>query len=190
MKLLEEMIAYIYSKVVERGSHHLDRHGLSVEVPEIPFQRLKYEEVIEIARIAEPDIQWGDDLSTAAEKAVGEHVGEHYFIVDWPTSIKPYYTMPYEDDPEVSKSFDLMHPRMELASGAQRVHNHDLLVKRIIEQGLNPDSFDFYLRAFKYGMPPHAGWGVGVERLLMTMLDLKNIRECVLFPRDRRRVTP
>ncbi len=83
-----------------------------------------------------------------------------------------------------------MHPRMELSSGAQRVHSYELLRKRITEQGLNADGFDFYLKAFKYGMPPHSGWGLGAERLLMTMLGIDNIREVVLFPRDRRRLSP
>ncbi len=83
-----------------------------------------------------------------------------------------------------------MHPRMELASGAQRIHDHDLLVERIRAKGLSPESFEFYLKTFRYGMPPHAGWGLGIERLVMTMLDLPNIREAVLFPRDRHRLTP
>jgi len=97
-----------------------------------------------------------------AEKAIGEEMGGHYFIVDWPTAIKPYYAMPFEDDPSICKAFDLMHPRMELSSGAQRVHQHDLLVRQIKEKGLNPESFSFYLTPFRYGMPPtrdgDSGW--------------------------------
>jgi len=115
---------------------------------------------------------------------------KHYFIVDWPTESKPFYVMPYEDNPKICKSFDLMKGSLELASGAQRIHKYDLLVKRIKECGLNPESFGFYLEAFKYGMPPHAGWGLGAERLVMSMLELKNIREATLFPRDRHRLVP
>ena len=84
----------------------------------------------------------------------------------------------------------MMHTRMELSSGAQRVHDHDMLRKRIQDQGLNPDGFEFYLKAFRYGIPPHSGWGLGAERLLMTMLNVDNIRDVVLFPRDRKRVSP
>jgi aspartyl-tRNA synthetase len=98
--------------------------------------------------------------------------------------------MPREDRPELCRAFDLMHPRMELASGSQRVHRPDLLVKQINAKGLSPDSFEFYLKPFRYGMPPHAGWGLGAERLLMTMLELSNIREAVIFPRDRHRLIP
>ena len=98
--------------------------------------------------------------------------------------------MPYEDRPEISKSFDMMHRMMELSSGAQRIHQYDLLVERIQAKGLDPDGFDFYLKPFRYGMPPHGGFGVGAERLIMTMLGLDNIREAVLFPRDRKRLSP
>jgi aspartyl-tRNA synthetase len=114
----------------------------------------------------------------------------YYFITSWPTAIKPFYVMPDEDDPERSHAFDLMYRDLEISSGAMRVHQHDLLVEKIKRQGLNPDSFESYLSAFEYGMPPHAGWGLGAERFNMTLTGLKNIRETVLFPRDRRRLTP
>jgi len=83
-----------------------------------------------------------------------------------------------------------MHPRMELVSGGQREHRYPELVAGFEQQGLDPDQFDYYTKMFKYGMPPHAGWAYGVERLVMTMLDLDNIREAVLFPRDRQRLSP
>lgn len=191
MDLLERIIVAAYEGVARDCPAQLETLDIDFEVPSSPFPRITYAEAIEIAsaRIDE-DIAYGDDLGTAAERAIGEEMGEHYFIVDWPTAIKPYYAMPFEDEPEICKAFDLMHPRMELASGAQRVHQHDILVEQIREKGLNPESFDFYLRPFRYGMPPHAGWGMGAERLVMTMLDLPNIREAVLFPRDRHRLTP
>ncbi|MDI6902866.1 MAG: aspartate--tRNA(Asn) ligase [Methanocellales archaeon] len=185
MSILELLVKSTYSHVTERCKHELDVLGVRLKIPKVPFKRLSYDEAIDIG-----GIEWGDDLDTAAEKLVGEKISEHYFIVDWPTEIKPYYIETYEDRPEICKAFDLMHPRMEIASGAQRVHSHELLLRRIEAQGLNPEGFEFYLRAFKYGMPPHAGWGLGLERLLMTMLDLNNIREAILFPRDRRRLSP
>ncbi|TAJ45718.1 aspartate--tRNA(Asn) ligase [Methanofollis fontis] len=191
MVLLEDLVRHLYAAVDERCSDAIADLGVEFEVPKTPFPRLPYAEAIEIAaaRIDEP-IAYGDDLGTVSEKAIGEEMGEHYFITDWPTEIKPYYAMPYEDDPAICKAFDMMHPRMELSSGAQRVHQHDLLVEQIAAKGLNPDGFEFYLKPFRYGMPPHAGWGMGMERLIMTMLGLQNIREAVLFPRDRHRVVP
>ncbi len=83
-----------------------------------------------------------------------------------------------------------MHPRVELASGSQRVHSYELLKQKIESKGLSADSFEFYLDTFRFGMPPHAGWGLGIDRLLMCMLEIENIREVVLFPRDRRRLAP
>ncbi len=190
MKVLERLVHRIYEDVSEKCERYLGWLGTSLEVPEIPFERITYDEAIEIAAKKGEEIPWGEDLSTAALKHVGEEIGGHYFIVDWPTESKPFYAMPYEDRPEISKSFDLMHEWLELASGAQRIHLYDMLVESIRTKGMEPESFGFYLEAFRYGMPPHAGWGLGAERLLMSMLGLKNVREAVLFPRDRHRLVP
>jgi aspartyl-tRNA synthetase len=191
MVLLEDLIVHVYEYVRENCAEQLAELGVDLKVPAKPFPRIPYTEAIEIAnKTIEEKLTFGDDLSPSAERAIGDSVGQHYFIIDWPTDIRPYYAMPYPDRPEFCKAFDMMHPRMELSSGAQRIHDHDLLVERIRAKGLSPESFEFYLKTFRYGMPPHAGWGVGIERLVMTMLDLPNIREAVLFPRDRHRLTP
>ena len=191
MQILENLIVHVYESVAKNCANSLKTIGKELEIPKAPFKRLTYDEAIELNNEHSKELlEWGDDLSTNAEKVIGKVMGEHYFIKDWPTEIKPYYTQPYEDNPELTKAFDMMHPRMELSSGAQRIHDHDLLRQRIQDQGLNPDGFDFYLKAFKYGIPPHSGWGLGAERLVMTMLDIDNIRDVVLFPRDRKRVSP
>jgi nondiscriminating aspartyl-tRNA synthetase len=190
MVILENLIKHVYSTVAEKGTKYLETLGVELTIPETPFKRITYDEAISIARDFGETIEWGDDLSTESEHSIGKTIGEHYFITDWPTKIKPFYAMPYEDKPEICRAFDMMHPRMELSSGAQRVHSYELLKQRIADQGLNPDGFEFYLKAFRYGMPPHSGWGMGAERLLMTMLGIENIREVVLFPRDRKRLSP
>ncbi|MCL7416024.1 MAG: aspartate--tRNA(Asn) ligase [ANME-2 cluster archaeon] len=191
MQLLENLIVHVYESVAKNCANSLKTLDKELEIPKVPFKRLTYDEAIAINNEHSKELlEWGDDLSTNAEKVIGKVIGEHYFIKDWPTEIKPYYTQPYEDNPELTKAFDMMHPRMELSSGAQRIHDHDLLRQRIQDQGLNPDGFEFYLKAFRYGIPPHSGWGLGAERLLMTMLDVDNIRDVVLFPRDRKRVSP
>ncbi|BAI60777.1 aspartyl-tRNA synthetase [Methanocella paludicola SANAE] len=192
MRLLENTIAYAYAYVKEHCQAQLKVLNVDLQVPKTPFRRLCYRDAIEIAK-KDPecaDIEYGDDLSTQAEHAVGQAIGEHYFIVNWPTNIRAFYTQPCENDPSICKAFDLMHPRMELSSGAQREYRYAELVKKMEEKGLSPESFKFYLDSFRYGMPPHAGWGLGAERLLQTMLNLNNIREAVLFPRDRVRLTP
>jgi nondiscriminating aspartyl-tRNA synthetase len=192
MRILEELIIKTYEYVNTTCSDQLSLLEISdFVVPKPAFPRLPYSEAIEIAkkRIEDP-IEYGDDISPVAERAIGAEMGGHYFIVDWPSAIRPYYAMPYENDPSICRAFDLMHPRMELSSGAQRVHQHDLLVRQIQKKGLNPESFEFYLRPFRFGMPPHAGWGLGADRLVMTMVGLSNIREAVLFPRDMHRLVP
>jgi len=192
MVLLENGIAYVYNYVKENCSRELGELGIDLQVPKTPFRRIPYAEAIAIAR-THPEcagIEYGDDLDTTAEHAVGAEIGEHYFIMDWPTELRAFYTQAYDDHPELCKAFDLMHPRMELASGAQREHRYERLVANLEARDLNPDSFTFYLDAFRYGMPPHAGWGLGAERLVQTMLGLNNVREAVLFPRDRVRLTP
>jgi nondiscriminating aspartyl-tRNA synthetase len=190
MVILENLVKYVYTYVSENGKNYLSNLGVELKIPQTPFKRITYDEAIKIANDGGEQIEWGEDLTTESEHTIGKTIGEHYFIVDWPSKIKPFYAMPYDDKPELCRAFDMMHPRMELSSGAQRVHSYELLRQRIIGQGLNADGFDFYLKAFRYGMPPHSGWGLGAERLLMTMLGIENIREVVLFPRDRKRLSP
>lgn len=189
MDLLEGAVVAAYRHVTESCSYQLGVLGIDLEVPRLPFRRITYTEALDLLS-SEARMEWGQDLDTETERLLGGIMGEHYFLTDWPSSIKPYYTLPHEDRPEICHGFDLMHPRMELASGAQRVHDYGQLVERIREKGLDPESFEFYLRAFRYGMPPHAGWGLGLGRLVMTMLGLENIRDAVIFPRDRRRLVP
>lgn len=190
MVILENLVNYVYNYVADNGQLYLKNLGVELKIPQLHFKRITYDEAIQIAKDNGEEIEWGDDLSTESEHSIGNTIGEHYFITDWPSKIKPFYALPYDDKPEVCRAFDMMHPRMELSSGAQRVHDPELLRSRITAQGLNADGFEFYLKAFRYGMPPHSGWGLGAERLLMTMLGIENIREVVLFPRDRRRLSP
>ncbi len=190
MDLLERMIVDAVTQVKKYCQDDLDTLKFDLEIPETPFPRIEYDEMVNMVNSAGVPLQHGEDMSRAAEKAMGEIMDGYYFITGWPTTIKPFYVMPNVDDPLKSCAFDLMYRDLEISSGAMRVHDHDLLVEKIKKQGLNPDSFNRYLAAFEYGMPPHAGWGVGAERFTMTMTGLKNIRETVLFPRDRRRLTP
>jgi nondiscriminating aspartyl-tRNA synthetase len=194
MDACEEIVIAAYEGVAEHCADELAVLGFEeFDVPEEGFPRLSYEEAIErvnaTGELDEP-LVWGDDLSTEAERALGEAVGEHYFVTEWPSEIKPFYIKDNDDDPELSTGFDLMHPRLELVSGGQREHRHDHLIEGFEQQGLEPEAFEYYTKMFRYGMPPHAGWGLGAERLVMTMLGLDNIREAVIFPRDRQRLSP
>jgi nondiscriminating aspartyl-tRNA synthetase len=195
MDACEVVVKAAYEGVAEHCGEQLGTLGIADEFP-LPageFPRLTYEDAIERINATgalDEQLVWGDDLPTEGEHALGEEVGEHYFITDWPAEIKPFYIKDHDDDPDLSTGFDLMHPRMELVSGGQREHRYDHLVEGFEQQGLDPGQFEYYTEMFRYGMPPHAGWGLGGERLVMTMLDLDNIREGVLFPRDRQRLSP
>ncbi len=195
MDVAETFVRSVYQAVEDRCPEQLETLGLAedFEVPTDDFPRITYEEAIQRANatgVVDEQLTWGDDLPTEAEKALGEEIGEHYFITNWPSDVKPFYIKDVDGEPDVSTGFDLNHPRMELVSGGQREHRYEELVEGFEAQGLDPAAFEYYTKMFKYGMPPHAGWGMGAERLLVTMLDLDNIREAVLFPRDRTRLSP
>jgi len=195
MDACEHVVTAAYEGVAENCQPQLKALDLAGEFEPLAgeFPRLTYQEAIDrinaTGELDEP-LVWGDDLSTEAEHVLGQAVGEHYFVTDWPSSIKPFYIKDHDDDPEVSTGFDMMHPTLELVSGGQREHRFDHLVEGFEQQGLDPEAFEYYTKMFKYGMPPHAGWGLGTERLVMTMLGLDNIREAVIFPRDRQRLSP
>ena len=139
--------------------------------------------------MAQGKVEWGEDLSMEATRAIAKQMNGFYFITKWPLSLKPFYIQP-DEDPKYSKGFDFMYNEVEMTSGGQRVHDVNLLRERLKEQGLDPEGFNHYLDPFRYGMPPHAGWGLGLDRLAMIFAGAKNVRECVLFPRDRTRMTP
>jgi aspartyl-tRNA synthetase len=130
-----------------------------------------------------------DDLSGEAEKKLGElYPDTIVFVHDWPLSGKPFYIMPKGDG--LSCGFDAIYKGMEITSGGQRIHIPKLLIERLKAKGLKPEDFKSYIDSFRFGAPSHAGWGMGVERLTMLLLGIENIREVVLFPRDRDRLTP
>ena len=190
MEILEKVVYNAFVDVYENRKKEIETLGIEFELPPEKFDRITYDEAIDIANAKGVEISWGEDLSREAEKAIGEEMGGLYFIINWPSEIRPFYTMPHEDNPDICKAFDLMYKDLEISSGAQRIHLYDLLVENIKNKGLNPDGFGYYLEAFKYGMPPHAGWGLGADRFTMVLTQQENIRECVLFPRDRQRLTP
>ncbi|MEM2907790.1 MAG: aspartate--tRNA(Asn) ligase [Candidatus Hadarchaeales archaeon] len=190
MQILEELIAEVFRRVRMECAEELAILNHELEELKTPFRRITYDEALKMLDDAGIKVPWGEDLSTPAERKLGEIIPTAYFIVDWPTAIKPFYIMPREDNPELSYAFDLMYKDLELASGGTRIHQEELLIKQLKQKGLNPDHFESHLKNFRYGMVPHAGWGLGLDRLVMVLAGLENIREAVIFPRDRKRLTP
>ncbi len=190
MGLLEQVIHHACVSVREKCVTELSALKYKFEVPEVPFKRLTYTQVIEDLKGQGVVIPWGEDIPTEAFRQLAKLYPFFYFITDWPTHAKAFYIKPREDKPEVCEGFDLMWRYIELVSGGTRISQKEQLIKRMQEKGLNPESFKYHLQAFDYGMPPHAGWAIGLERLTMILTGKKNIREVTLYPRDRVRLTP
>jgi nondiscriminating aspartyl-tRNA synthetase len=190
MELLEQVIHHACVVVKEKCSSELSALGYRFEVPALPFKRLTYDQVLEDLRGKGINIPWGEDVPSEAFRELAKLYPYFYFITDWPTHAKAFYIKPRDDKPEVCEGFDLMWRYIELVSGGTRISDKAQLIQRLTEKGLNPDSFKCHLQAYDYGMPPHAGWAIGLERLTMILTGKKNIREVTLYPRDRIRLTP
>lgn len=190
MGVLERCVYNAILKTREANESEMRILGADMDIPALPLQRVTYSECLDILKKEGFDMKWGEDFPMEANKILGEKIPDFFFITKWPTESKPFYTQPFENEPEICRGFDLQHKEKEITSGAQRVSDVELLKTRLKEQNLNPSDFRFYLDAFKYGIPPHAGWGLGAERLVMILTGRQNIRECVLFPRDRKRLVP
>jgi len=195
MDIAEGLVRHVIRKLEkEMGSEIEEKFG---PLPSIPksVPRITIKEAYRTLRSMGRDIKEGDDLSSDEEELLANFIKKEYgsdlfFITEYPWKIRPFYTMKKLDDPQYTYSFDLILRGLEIATGGQREHRYEVLVKQIKEKGLNPLSFRFYTEYFKYGMPPHGGAGLGLERLVMKLLSLKNIREARLTPRDPERLFP
>jgi len=167
-----------------------DNPDTDFKVPDIPdkIPRYKYSELIEKIQSAGIKAQWGDDLYPKNLQKIG--LTGFYFIVDWPMGPKPFYVKVKKDDPKISESFDLMWGDLELSSGSTRIEKKSELEERMKNKGMKIDSFDYHLTVFDFGVPPHAGCGIGLERLMMALTGTENIRDTTFYPRDVDRLTP
>lgn len=193
MAMLESCTQYVIKGIMERGKEQLEKLNATVTLPLAPYPLVSYAHAVDMVCEHGFEICHGDDLGTEGEKVLGDIMAEKgyemYFIHEYPEEAKPFYIMEKDGTP-YSYSFDLDYKGQEMASGGQREHRHDRLTARMQKKGLDPAAFDFYLKAFAYGMPPHGGWGFGVERFVVKALGQQNIREAILFPRDRNRLVP
>ena len=205
MGVQERMIHHIWLSVSQNDQNLIDtineykvsqgEEEITVQVPELPFPRIPYSEAIEIVQKGGGEISWGDDIESHHCDIIAAKYPGFHFLPRWPMSMKPFYIYHNKDEKsnsggQLSRGFDLNYGRDEMTSGGQREHRVDVLEQNLRDMDLNPEDFTFYTDGFRYGAPPHAGWGLGVARLLMVLTGAGNVREVVLFPRDRNRVTP
>ncbi len=190
IQILEDLVVQVFRDVIANCQSELAMLERKLEVPKTPFDRITYSQVIEELSKKGVALNFGDDLLDSHLRMVGESHPGLFFLLDWPMSLKPFYIHAKDDDPKISRSFDLQYGYLELSSGGRRLHDPAVLKARIAEQGLDPTSFEDHLRAFDWGMPPHSGWGMGLDRLMAVIIGTDNVREVVLYPRDPERLSP
>lgn len=194
MCLEEEWLACLFSHIKKTCEDELEL--LDVEIGEVgKIPRITLARAQEILKSKYQKKSPEGDLDSEGEKLLAEYIKKKFasdfvFITKYPAKKRPVYTMPDKDDSVLTNSFDLLYKGLEVTTGGQRIHEHEKLKNNMTNFKLDPTDFDFYLSTFKYGMVPHGGLAVGLERLTMQMLNLKNIREASLIPRDLKRITP
>jgi aspartyl-tRNA synthetase len=190
MDVLETLVMEVYKYTSENCKKEQEVIGHTIEVPSSPFERITYSQVIDELKQEGEKVEFGDDLLDSHLRMIGEKHPGFYFLTDWPMKLKPFYIREKDEDPTLSRSFDLQFGYLELSSGGTRLHNTEILKSRLKEQGLDPDQFADHLQTFDWGMPPHSGWGMGLDRLMTTLIGIDNVREVVLYPRDPDRLKP
>lgn len=190
MDVLEELIVSVFKDVLESCKEELKSLERTLETPKQPFEKITYRQALDELAKAGTSLNFGDDLLDSHLKIIGANHPGFFFLIDWPMILKPFYIHEKDEDPKLSRSFDLQYGYLELSSGGRRLHDPSKLKSRLAEQGLDPASFEDHLRSFEWGMPPHSGWGMGLERLLTIIVGIDNVREVVLYPRDPERLFP
>ncbi len=195
MKVGDEIVCYISHTLAKEVPKEVEMIGGKIQKLqklEAPFPRISYDEAVETVQKLGIDMFWGDDFGYQQEGPLTEQFETPFWVVGYPRGIKPFYHMPNPSNPNVTLSADLLAPEGygEIIGGGQRIHDYNHLLDRIYEDGLEPEDYSWYLDIRKWGTVPHSGFGLGIERVLMWMLNLEHIRDTIPFPRDMRRVFP
>jgi len=195
MKIEEQVIISAFKKVNQDCKKELEELGIKLNIPQTNFPEITFPEVYNILEKMGMEIKEGEDLDLEAEKLLWKYVQKQYpgidfyFLNKFPFKKKPFYVMG-EENSEYARSTDLYYKGIEMSSGGQRENRYDSLMKNIKDRKVNPKSVEWFTKFFKYGVPTHGGFAIGIERLTMVLLELQNVREAVLFPRDTERLLP
>jgi len=196
MKVAEGLVAHIVERVLEERRRELEDLGRDInnlkKSLNTPYPRVKYDEAIEILQKKGVNVKWGDDLGADEERILTMEFETPFFLTHFPKSIKSFYMKIDRSRPEVVLGFDLLAPEGygEIIGGGEREDDYNILYQRVLEQGLNPEEYKWYLDLRRYGSVPHSGFGLGVERVVMWIAGLDHIREAIPFPRYREKIYP
>ncbi len=195
MRLEEQVIVEGIKFVMKNCKDELEILNKKLLIPKTPFPELRFPEIYKILRKLGFKIKDRADLSREAENLLagyvrGEYNTDFFFINRFPFAIKPFYVMRVDEEPKYARSVDLVYKGLEMSSGGQREHRYEELIKNIKEKKLKLSNFKWFTEFFRYGAPPMGGFCLGIERFTMKLLNLKNIREAVLFARDPERLLP
>ncbi|MBN1330746.1 MAG: aspartate--tRNA(Asn) ligase [Candidatus Heimdallarchaeota archaeon] len=187
MQLLEDMLVDVVNKTIKIAKEPLAQFGAKPQKLAGRFPRVTFKEAKELCTSfeLEDNVNFNDDFTSQEETALSNHFKTPFFITEWPVHTRGIYYRVNDDDPKISNSFDLIAPGgfVELCTGGQRVHEYEKMVEVIKKQGFNLESYSWYLNLFKFGIPPHAGYGLGIERLVWWICGFSNIRQAIMFPR-------
>ena len=190
MDVLESILVDVFKNTSENCKMEQRDIGYEIKVPNSPFEKVTYTKALDELSSLDIKLEFGEDLQDSHLRSLGEKHPGFFFLTDWPMKLKPFYIHEKDDDPTLSRSFDLQYGYLELSSGGRRLHNPEQLKSRLKEQDLDPTSFEEHLKTFGWGMPPHSGWGLGLDRLMTVLIGIDNVREVVLYPRDPDRLRP
>jgi aspartyl-tRNA synthetase len=195
MRIEEELIIAALKTVRKECQKELYLLGKEVSIPSTPFPEFKFPEVYDILEEFGKKIEYGEDYDRESENILSRYVKEKYgndffFVNRFPYKVKPFYVMKVDENPQWARSVDMIYKGLEQSSGGQREHRYKKIIQQIKEKQMNVNSLDWFTKFFKYGVPPHGGFCLGIERFVKQLLDLKNIREGVLFPRAPERLLP
>jgi len=188
-------VAYALKKVKDDCQEDLERFEKEIKVPKTPFPELRFPKVYDILKEMGKPIPEGEDLNRESEQLLANYVKEKYktdlfFVNRFPAAIKPFYVMKVDDEPEWARSVDMIFKGMEQSSGGQREHRYEKLMHQMKEKQMNPANMRWFTDVFKYGVPPMGGFSIGIERFTQQILELENVKEATLFPRDPERLSP
>jgi len=195
MRTEEELVIAALQKVKKDCARELELLKIEVEIPQTPFPEVRFPKIYEILEQYGKKLPFGADLDKEAETLLCKYVQEKhkrdlFFINRFPSKVKPFYVMRVDDDPQWARSVDLIYRDLEQSSGGQREHRYEKIMQQLKEKQVSPEKMKWFTEPFKFGVPPHGGFCLGIERFTMSFLRKENLRETTLFPRTPERLLP